>query len=160
MAATDDERTLARLADAVLRVARELDPHTVRAAGVVPLSGVEAAVIRWIDRAPGTTASDAAEATGLKRSNLSAAVRSLVEKGLVDRRTDAADARIVRLHPTDHARDTIDRLHAHWATRLRDAVGDRLDLAAAAADLLHDVDDRLRLAPDRITAHRTERDDD
>jgi len=135
---------LAELADVVLRVAREIDPHGQRAVDIVPLTGTEALVMRWIDRNPGTSPSSTADATALQRSNLSVALRSLVAKGMVERRQDPDDARTVQLHPTDLARDSVERLHAHWAGTIRAALGHRADDVRAAYDVLARIDDGLR----------------
>jgi DNA-binding MarR family transcriptional regulator len=133
---------LAELAETILRVARELDPHGALAASVIPLTGTEVAVMRWIDRNPGTSPTAAAEAAGLLKSNLSAALRSLVAKGMVERRQDPLDARLVQLHPTEAATQNIQRLRAHWATRLEQAV--EVDAAAAALEVLLHIDGELR----------------
>jgi len=143
-AVSDD--VLAELADVVLRISREVDPHGLRALDIVPLTGTEALVMRWIDRNPGASPSAVADATALQRSNLSVAVRSLVAKGMVERRPDPEDARTVRLFSTDVARDSIGRLHAHWAGALRSALGDgdHADAVAVASALLTRIDAGLR----------------
>lgn len=142
-AVTDAE--LAELADTVLRVSREIDPHGSRAPDIVPLTGTEALVMRWVDMHPGTSPSATADATALQRSNLSAAVRSLVAKGMVDRRADPRDARLVQLFPTERAAESIGVLHAHWAGQLRTGLA---DVPAAevrrALEVLTRIDDGLR----------------
>jgi hypothetical protein len=50
----------------------------------------------------------------------------------------------VQLHPTPLAHDSIARLHAHWAERLRAALGGDEDGIDAAAGLLARIDDGLR----------------
>jgi DNA-binding MarR family transcriptional regulator len=141
-AVTDD--VLADLADAVLRISREIDPHGTEAIDIVPLTGTEALVMRWVDRHQGTSPSATAEATGLHRSNLSAALRSLVAKDMVERRPDPTDARLVQLFSTERAQESIAVLHAHWARKLRDALGtDTADVRQALA-LLSRLDDGIR----------------
>jgi DNA-binding MarR family transcriptional regulator len=140
---------LAELADVVLRISREIDPNGARTLDIVPLTGTEALVMRWVDRNPGSTPSAVAEATALKRSNLSVALRSLVAKGMVERRPDAEDARTVHLHPTPLAAQSVERLHAHWAGMLRQALGSEdghvgdADVATTFAALTR-IDDALR----------------
>ncbi|MFJ4076822.1 MarR family winged helix-turn-helix transcriptional regulator [Curtobacterium sp. NPDC089991] len=138
------DHVLADLADVVLRISREIDPHGAGALEIVPLTGTEALVMRWVDRNPGTSPSATAEATALKRSNLSVALRSLVEKGMVERRQDPDDARTVQLHSTDVARESIGRLRAHWAGKLRAALGDDDAGLPEALALLDRIDEGLR----------------
>lgn len=141
-AVSDD--LLAELADVVLRISREVDPNGARVLDIVPLTGTEALVMRWVDRNPGSTPSGVAEATALKRSNLSVALGSLVSKGMVERRPHPDDARTVQLFSTELAGRSIARLHAHWAGLLRTALaGDEHGVDAAFA-LLTRVDEGLR----------------
>ena len=150
MDATVTDEALADLADLVLRVSREIDPNGSSALDVVPLTGTEVLVLRWVDMHPGTSPSATAEATALQRSNLSAALRSLVAKGMVDRRVDPRDARLVQLFATEQAAANIRVLRAHWAGKLRAALGDAAtDDPARVADavaLLMRFDDGLRPA--------------
>jgi len=123
MADADPDHALAELADVILRIARELDPHGAGTPAVVPLTGTEALVLRWIDTHRGASPSALAAATRLQRSNLSAALRSLEAKGMVERRPDPSDARSAQLHPTELATSSIARLRAHWASTVRAALG-------------------------------------
>jgi len=144
MEPTVSDDLLAELADVVLRISREVDPNGARVLDIVPLTGTEALVMRWVDRNPGSTPSAVAEATALKRSNLSVAVGSLVAKGMVERRPDPEDARTVQLFSTELAAESIARLHAHWAELLRAALaGDERGVDATFA-LLTRVDANLR----------------
>jgi DNA-binding MarR family transcriptional regulator len=144
------DEALADLADLVLRVSREIDPNGSSALDVVPLTGTEVLVLRWVDMHPGTSPSATAEATALQRSNLSAALRSLVAKGMVDRRADPRDARLVQLFATEQAAANIRVLRAHWAGKLRAALGDASTDAQGrvrdAVALLTRFDDGLRPA--------------
>jgi DNA-binding MarR family transcriptional regulator len=144
MEPTVSDDLLAELADVVLRISREVDPNGARVLDIVPLTGTEALVMRWVDRNPGSTPSAVAEATALKRSNLSVAVGSLVAKGMVERRPAPEDARTVQLFSTELAGQSIARLHAHWAELLRAALaGDERGVDATFA-LLTRVDANLR----------------
>jgi DNA-binding MarR family transcriptional regulator len=143
---------LAQLADAVLRVARELDPAAQRSEDVVPLTGTEVLVMRWIDTNPGTTPSETADATALRRSNLSVALGALVAKGMVERRTHPGDARLAQLYPTERATESIGVLKGRWAETLRTALGaapagedvDEAAVVASAVALLGRVEEGLR----------------
>ena len=53
--------------------------------------------MRYINHRPGVTPQRVARFTGLQRSNLSSALRSLERRGLVRRRADPADARSANL---------------------------------------------------------------
>ncbi|WP_062305357.1 MarR family winged helix-turn-helix transcriptional regulator [Demequina subtropica] len=140
-----EDRDLAELAECILRIARELDPHAAGAGvDVVPLTGTETAVLRWIHRNPGTSPSAAAEATGLKRPNLSVALRSLEGKGLVSREPDPDDHRHAVLHATPLADEGIARLRAFWASRIRDAMGIDVGAAADVAAVLGRLDEGMR----------------
>jgi DNA-binding MarR family transcriptional regulator len=139
-----DDETLAELAELVLRISREIDPHGAKAIDIVPLNATEALAMRWIESHPGTSATETAEAMSLRHSNLSVAVRSLVAKGMVERRPDPDDARLVRLHPTALARDNVRRLHAHWAVGMRTALGENTEGLTTAIDVLRRADIGLR----------------
>jgi len=142
---------LARLADVVLSVARELDPTGPRAVDVVPLTGTEVLVMRWVDTNPGTTPSATADATALRRSNLSVALGSLVAKGMVERRAHPDDARTAQLYPTALAAESIALLRARWAETLRTALDAQgIDAAGvvSAVGLLERLEEGLRPSRD------------
>jgi len=104
-----EERTssLFELADLILAVGRHIEASKETEAGSgTPLQG---AVMRYIDRHPGTTAGAAAEATQLISSNFSRAVSGLEKAGLVRRVIDQHDARRVLLNLL-RLRDTWSRL--------------------------------------------------
>lgn len=151
MTSPTSDDALARLADAVLSVARELDPNGPRAVDVVPLTGTEVLVMRWVDTNPGTTPSATADATALRRSNLSVALGSLVAKGMVERRAHPDDARTAQLFPTALAAESIALLRARWAETLRTAL-DAQDIDAAAVvsavGLLERLEEGLRPSRD------------
>lgn len=151
-AISDD--ALAEFADVVMRVAREIDPNGPQAPDIISLTGTEALVMRWVHHNPGASPSAVAKATALQRSNCSVALRSLVAKGLVERQTAPDDARAVRLQPTALAEESVRKLHAYWADRLRGALdGDDAGVRAAAA-LLARVDEALRRGDDPASSAR------
>ncbi|MGE2734328.1 MarR family winged helix-turn-helix transcriptional regulator [Mycolicibacterium vaccae] len=71
--------------------------------GLAPLPASELAVLRAVMDQPGRSVSDVAQHLAMQQSNASAAVRSLVERGLVDKRADERDRRMSLLHPTPRA---------------------------------------------------------
>jgi DNA-binding MarR family transcriptional regulator len=131
----DEEQAsrLFELADRILAVGRHIGASKEgEGESGTPLQG---AVMRYIDRHPGTTAGAAAEATQMISSNFSRAVRGLEQAGLVRRDTDQHDARRVRLYPTEKARENLQRLREVWSRLLEEAVTDSDDIDAAISTL-------------------------
>lgn len=117
------DRRYADLAEVVLTVARELrlDEHDLD--DTIALTPSNAQVMRYVDAHPGATPSEAAEATGLLRSNLSTAVRELVEIGFIERRRDEQDGRGVHLHSTPKAAHNLAVVRDHWARSAERVLG-------------------------------------
>jgi MarR family transcriptional regulator, temperature-dependent positive regulator of motility len=141
----DDEASrLFDLADLILAVGRQLRSSP----GYAPewCTPLESAVMRFIDRNPGTSAGAASEATLLASSNFARALRGLEEKGLVRRDIDARDARGVRLYPTARARENLQDLREAWSRALEGIVDDpeTIDLVNAT----------LRRVENELTARR------
>lgn len=136
-----DER-LADLADLIVNVARKVRTHGHDDDRVIRLTMTESAVMRHIGGHPGTTPSEAARATGIQRSNLSAALRELEAKGLVRLDRDERDGRGVRLHATPLADANLALLRADWAEQLRAALPDDADIDACVR-LLRRLEDGL-----------------
>ena len=133
---TPTSAQLAELADVVLDLAHTLDIKNPELRGVVPLTGTEIAVIRQIHRTPRATPSQIADATGLRRSNVSTAIRTLEAGGLVVREHPVGNARSVSLVPTDLASQSVARINAYWAGVLREAPEDLLADGVAATSTL------------------------
>ncbi|WP_199254124.1 MarR family winged helix-turn-helix transcriptional regulator [Mycolicibacterium mengxianglii] len=99
-AAPAAERALAlALHDLAWRIAR-LGPAEV---GVTPLPATELAVLRAVIDQPDRSVSDVASAMSMQPSNVSAAVRALVTRGLVQKCPDPHDRRVTLLRPTAQA---------------------------------------------------------
>jgi DNA-binding MarR family transcriptional regulator len=113
---------LFELADLILAVGRQI--YASKDVPAEPWTPLEIAVMRFIDRNPGTSASAAAEATQLISSNFSRALRGLETKGLVRRDVDQHDGRRVRLYPTPQAHDNLQRLRDVWSRLLDGIVND------------------------------------
>ncbi|MEV6546563.1 MarR family transcriptional regulator [Streptomyces sp. NPDC051665] len=103
--------------------------------------------MRYVDRHPGTTAHEAAEATQMISSNFSRAVRGLEQAGLVRRDTDERDARRVRLYPTEKAQENLRRLREVWSRLLAEAVTDSDDIRRRDLDPAHHRDPARRPDP-------------
>lgn len=115
-------------------------PRTIGAADdeVLPLSELE--VMRLLVRRPGLKVGEVASELELQPSNVSAAIRALVARGLLERRRDEHDARVVRLHPTPEAIARRDRREQAWGEELQRRLAelparDRRILEGAAAAL-------------------------
>ncbi|MET0704196.1 MAG: MarR family transcriptional regulator [Mycobacterium sp.] len=143
-ATSTDDDDLADLAELILNVAREIRS---RRPGdddrVIHLSWSEAHVMRFVDHHPGAAPSDVAEATGLHRSNLSTALRSLAAHGLIERRTDPADRRGVNLFPTALAASNLALVRADWARHLATTIGENRAAVPDALALLRRLEDGL-----------------
>jgi DNA-binding MarR family transcriptional regulator len=100
-----------------------------------PWTPLEIAVMRFIDRNPGTSASAAAAATQLISSNFSRALRGLETKGLVRRNVDEHDGRRVRLYPTQKAHDNLQRLRDVRSRLLDGIVNDPEEIDTAISTL-------------------------
>lgn len=77
-------------------IGREPDPGQT-----LPASELE--IMRLLVRRPGISVNDAAAELRLAPANVSTALRALEARGLLERRRDPDDGRIVRLRPTDAA---------------------------------------------------------
>jgi len=117
----------ADLAEIVLRAAREISFHEPDDPETISLTPSNGNVMRHVDRHPGATPSEVAHATGLRRSNLSAALKELERIGFVDRRFEPADGRVVRLFPTPRAAENLRRTRAEWARQVFGALGGDVD---------------------------------
>jgi DNA-binding MarR family transcriptional regulator len=127
---------LAALADVIVDLAHKLDIRDPRLRDVVPLTGTEVMVIREIHRTPHVTPSQLAETTGLQRSNVSTALRTLETGGLIVREQVPGDARSIALAPTARAVESVERINAYWVDRLAEAPSESLAEAVAALSSL------------------------
>jgi DNA-binding MarR family transcriptional regulator len=113
-----------------------------------PMPPTELEIMKLLVRRPGLSVTEVARDLGLQPSNVSTAVRTLTERGMVERRTHEKDARIGRLHPTKRAISNrrareqawgrelarvVDRLPAASAEQLRNAVPALRELTVALA---------------------------
>ncbi|MCG7288361.1 MarR family winged helix-turn-helix transcriptional regulator [Cellulomonas sp. ACRRI] len=115
-AGPDDLRLLAVALHDLSRAVRQA--QGAQPGGPARLPPTEFEVMRYVDAHPGTSVGGAAAALELRQSNVSAAVRGLVARGLVERATDAGDRRVTRLHPTPLARERREPVEAGWARTL------------------------------------------
>lgn len=149
--------TYADLADAIMSVARDLRAHAYHDPNITRLNFTEVTVMRHVERHPGTSPSEVAEATGMQRSNVSAALRSLEAKGFVERAVDEADNRQAVLRATARSARNLEVLRASWARLIADrfaAVG--TGPAGPSAAISADVAAALRVL-DQLDAGREAR---
>lgn len=125
--------SLFELADSILAISRYV--HAEKSFASHGWTPIESAVMRYVDRNPGSTARETAEATQLVSSNFSRALRALEKKGLVRRDVDREDARRVRLYPTPSARENLQRLHELWTGMLDGIIDDSDDIDRVNATL-------------------------
>jgi DNA-binding MarR family transcriptional regulator len=112
--ATEDQ--WADFADHILEIAREIQVRPYTSPEAVSLTPSEGTVMRYLFPHPGALPSEVASATGLQRSNLSAVLRGLEEKGLIERVPDPEDGRWVRIHPTAKAIRNYELVRREWAS--------------------------------------------
>ena len=130
------DEDLAELAQLILSAAREIRFRGYEHPEAVSLNPSEGNAMRYIDNHPGTTPSAVAEATSLRRSNLSAALRELESRGFVERRVDPNDGRGVNLYPTPRAAHNLALVQREWAAILAVGLGDDHRDVSAAKRLL------------------------
>ena len=129
----DQASRLFELADLILAVGRHI--HASKEFAAESWTPLESAVMRFIDRNPGTSASAAAEATQLISSNFSRALRGLEKKGLVRRDVDQHDGRRFHLYPTERANDHLRQLRGAWSNLLDGIVPDPDEIDAMNSTL-------------------------
>jgi DNA-binding MarR family transcriptional regulator len=117
------EEQWAAFADHVLEIAREIQFRGYASPEAVSLTPSEGTVMRYLFQHPGALPSQVAAATGLQRSNLSAVLRGLEEKGLIERVADSEDGRWVRIHPTPRAIANYALVRREWGSAAAAAAG-------------------------------------
>lgn len=110
------EEQWAEFADHVLEIAREIQFRGYTSPEAVSLTPSEGTVMRYLFAHAGALPSEVASATGLQRSNLSAVLRGLEEKGLIERAADSEDGRWVRVHPTAEAIRNYALVRGEWGS--------------------------------------------
>jgi DNA-binding MarR family transcriptional regulator len=91
-------------------------------AGLAELPPSEIEVLRLVSMYPGCGIMFLTERTKMRQANASATVRSLVERGLLQKRVDPRDRRAVQLSPTPQARQDLQALRAVWLKRLQSSI--------------------------------------
>lgn len=122
--------------------------------GLEPLPLSEFEVLRFVGEHPAPSVTQVAQGLMMQPSNVSAAVRALVGRGLIERCPDEHDRRITRLQLTPLAIEHRQQMDAVWATALSAALAqlppvdaDALLAARTALRRLADVFGRAGIAP-------------
>ncbi|MFC0676101.1 MarR family winged helix-turn-helix transcriptional regulator [Brachybacterium hainanense] len=115
--ASSSENDLGDLADLILNVGRLVRARTPTGGDIVELTETERHVMRIVDLHPGSSPSEIADLSRLQRSNVSTALRTLEDKGMVDRRPTSG--RSIAVTPTERAHENLRQLQAAWADELR-----------------------------------------
>jgi len=135
----ESESRWADLADLVLIISREIQFRGYRSADAVSLSPSEGIVMRYLHRNPGAIPSRIAYASGLQRSNLSPVLRSLEDKGVIERRSSEEDGREVRIYPTPLGTSNYALVRKEWADLVSQAAADDAGDLDAAVSVLRKV---------------------
>lgn len=108
------------------------------------------ALLRFVARYEGTTVREAAQALLMKPNNVSALISQLTGRGLLERRQDDADKRIVRLHLTPTARRELAEVrrieNAHLTRAIRALTEGEMDALGSAVGALTSLTRHLHSA--------------
>ncbi len=113
--------------------------------GLEPLPLSELEELRFVGEHPTSSVTKVAQGLMLQASNVSAAVRALAGRGLIERRPDEHDRRITRLQLTPLATEQRQQIDAVWSTALSAALD---QLPPADADALLAANTALRRLAD------------
>jgi DNA-binding MarR family transcriptional regulator len=112
------------VAELLREVSRELREHLARqgeAQGFARFSR-RLPIIREVLHNPGITVNELARRTHMAKSQVSMLVTALESEGLVSKRPDAQDQRLVRLFPTDEGTARAERWRAAYRAMLANTV--------------------------------------
>jgi DNA-binding MarR family transcriptional regulator len=109
---------LGALPELMFEVADLLDLKAPTEASLAELPASELEVLRLVTLFPGCGVAFLTDRTKARQANVSATVRSLVERGLVVKKTDERDKRAVRLYASEQADQDLEALRKIWLQRL------------------------------------------
>ncbi len=145
-ARSDAARELAVvLHDLAWLLPRTLDAEVERRFESLPASELE--VMRLLVRRPALSVGEVAEELALQAANVSATIRSLLARGLLERRRDRSDGRVARLYPTARARRTRESRERAWGAALQ---GRLAGLSQSEAKRILSCADPLRRLADSL----------
>ena len=114
-----------------LNITRRLETRRFEDRTIIELTPLEQLVTHYIKRFPGASLHDVADGVNLQLSNASAAVKRLVDVGLVQRERDVTDRRRIALSLTSKASENLERVREEWRRAVSGADIDSDDLDAA-----------------------------
>ncbi|WP_243793779.1 MarR family winged helix-turn-helix transcriptional regulator [Saccharopolyspora gloriosae] len=116
-------------------------------ASLDPLPNTELAVVKQVLGSPGITVSELAGRLGMRHSNVSAAVRGLIGRGLVARESDPSDRRVTKLAPTEKSTSARESIDTRWSGTVRNAMDllsdEHVAAIEAASGALRALDEAL-----------------
>jgi DNA-binding MarR family transcriptional regulator len=155
MAEIYDEQRWANLAQLALIISRKIQYESYRDQRAVSLTQSEAVVMCHLLHDDPATPSQIADATGLLRPNVSASLRTLKYKGLIEKKINPTDGRGYTIHPTTLGRVTHERVRQEWAALVAAAADrDTTDLDVAIA-MLNKVKEGLEKQPAPLSPPRS-----
>ncbi len=131
---------LFQLADLIHGISRQLPaPRSLEPGVCTP---IEIHVMRRISQSPGSAAHAISRASRLPSSNFSRVLRGLETKGLIQRKADNQDGRVINLYLTDLAVQNFARMRDEWSSALDGIIEDPSELDAVN-ELLHRIEEGL-----------------
>lgn len=109
---------LIALPELIFEVADLLDLKAPTEAGLAELPASELDVLRLVTLFPGRGVAFLTDRLKMRQANMSATVRSLTDRGLVEKKRDEHDGRAVRLYASDKAMRDLESLRNVWLGRL------------------------------------------
>lgn len=139
---TERDEQLADLAHLVLSVGRDIRLYGHPAIEIIEITELESLVMNHVQRHPGVSPTRICTEVGLRSSNTSAVLRSLAEKGMIERRPNPDDRRSISVHPTAIAAENLRRVRDMWTRFLAPHVDGGFDVAPAV-ELLRAVENSV-----------------
>src|SRR5471030_501441 len=116
------------LLEAVSAIRRAIRRRVGRPVELSVLTGAQLELVRLLRREPGVSIADAAARLRVAPNTVSTLVGQLADAGVLERKTDEADRRVVRLTLTPGVRRRVDA----WRDRRADALGEAIARLPAA----------------------------
>lgn len=144
----DDGAVRTELAVSLRELAWAIHRQAPERAGVGPIPTTEIALLKQIIDNPGSTVGDLAQSLGLRQPNVSASLRSLIQRGFVDRRQSETDRRTAAVFATNLGITEHQEISADWSAPVQTAIAEltpaEVATLAAAAPALEAILRRLR----------------
>jgi DNA-binding MarR family transcriptional regulator len=143
----DIDRVASALVSVLPAVQRGLERKVAKEFPHPRLPDGQMALLFLVEEREGITVRETAEALLMKPNNVSTLVSQLTDRGLLERRQDAADKRVAHLYPTATARERLAAARAlketHLAGSLRLLTGEERGALGAALGALSSLNRHL-----------------